>query len=143
MTLGFTATVNIEMNVAGVEENVTVTGASPVVDAQATKVTPILRHQAGQSFGRTFNASTNYGNVRIAAEPITARRQDNITIFDLRFEKVFKVWSGSRFAPFLDVFNMFNANPEQNITWSSGTSFLQPLNIAAPRLARMGAKFEW
>lgn len=39
VTLGFTATVNIEMNVAGLEENVTVTGASPVVDAQATKVT--------------------------------------------------------------------------------------------------------
>ena len=107
------------------------------------KVTPILRHQAGQSFGRTFNASTNYGNVRIAAEPITTRRQDNITIVDLRFEKVFKVWSGSRFSPFLDLFNMLNANPEQNITWSSGTSFLQPLNIVPPRLARIGAKFEW
>ncbi|HEY3045112.1 MAG TPA: hypothetical protein VGJ39_13860 [Vicinamibacterales bacterium] len=89
------------------------------------------------------HASTNYGNARIAAEPITARRQDNITIVDARLEKVFKVWAGSRFAPFLDLFNMLNANPEQNITWSSGTSFLQPLNIVPPRLVRIGAKFEW
>ncbi|MBI4486552.1 MAG: carboxypeptidase regulatory-like domain-containing protein, partial [Acidobacteria bacterium] len=34
----FTATLNIQMNVAGLEEAVTVTGASPVVDTQATKV---------------------------------------------------------------------------------------------------------
>ena len=36
---GFTATLNIAMNVAGLEEAVTVTGASPVVDTQATKIT--------------------------------------------------------------------------------------------------------
>src|SRR5688572_25670548 len=35
---GFTATLNIEMQVAGLEEAVTVTGASPVVDTAATKV---------------------------------------------------------------------------------------------------------
>ena len=37
---GFTATLNISMNVAGLEEAVTVTGASPVVDTQATKSPP-------------------------------------------------------------------------------------------------------
>ncbi len=36
---GFTAMLNISMNVAGLEEAVTVTGASPVVDTQATKIT--------------------------------------------------------------------------------------------------------
>src|SRR5688500_88589 len=35
---GFTATLNVSMNVAGLEEAVTVTGASPVVDTQATKI---------------------------------------------------------------------------------------------------------
>ena len=37
--LGFTATVNIQMSVGGVQENVTVTGASPVVDVASTKIT--------------------------------------------------------------------------------------------------------
>src|SRR2546427_1977652 len=36
---GFTASLNIQMNLAGVEEAVTVTGASPVVDTQSTKIT--------------------------------------------------------------------------------------------------------
>ena len=36
---GFTATLNISLNVAGLEEAVTVSGASPVVDTQSTTVT--------------------------------------------------------------------------------------------------------
>lgn len=39
VSLGFTATVNIEMNPAALAENVTVSGASPVVDLQSTHVT--------------------------------------------------------------------------------------------------------
>jgi hypothetical protein len=38
ITLGFTATVNIEMALATLEETVTVTGASPVIDTTATRV---------------------------------------------------------------------------------------------------------
>jgi len=37
--LGFTATVNIELGVATLQESVTVTGESPVVDTQATNIT--------------------------------------------------------------------------------------------------------
>ena len=39
VSLGFTATVNVEMSPATVTENVTVSGASPVVDLQSTNVT--------------------------------------------------------------------------------------------------------
>ena len=37
---------------------------------------------------------------------------------------------------------MFNANAELNISWVSG-SFLQPLSIVPPRIARVGARFDW
>ncbi len=39
VSLGFTATVNVEMSTAGVTEDVIVTGASPIVDLQNTNVT--------------------------------------------------------------------------------------------------------
>ena len=39
VSLGFTATVNVEMSPASVTETLTVSGASPVVDLQATNVT--------------------------------------------------------------------------------------------------------
>ena len=106
------------------------------------RVTPFLRHQTGQPFGRTFVAALNYSRtVRILAEPIGTRRQANITIADVRVEKGFRVGKAGRLAGFLDVFNLFNANPE-NVNWSSGT-FLRPLSIVSPRLARVGLKFDW
>ena len=61
---------------------------------------------------------------------------------DLRVEKVVR-FGATSLSGFLDVFNMFNNNAEQNITWSSGSSFLRPSNIVPPRIARFGAKFEW
>jgi hypothetical protein len=108
------------------------------------RFTPLLRHQSGQPFGRTFTTSLNYSNnVRILAEPIGTRRMDHLTILDARLEKGFAFSSGRRIAAFLDVFNIFNANPEQTTNWSSGPSFLQPLIIVPPRLARVGVKLEW
>ena len=48
-----------------------------------------------------------------------------------------------RVAGFFDLFNLFNTNAEQNLNWSSGSSFLRPLSIISPRIARIGAKVEW
>ena len=47
------------------------------------------------------------------------------------------------FSPFIDLYNVFNANPEQNITWASGASFLRPTDIVPPRVLRIGAKVNW
>jgi carboxypeptidase family protein/TonB-dependent receptor-like protein len=108
------------------------------------RITPILRIQAGQPFGRTFvvpSGTLKYANPRILAEPLDARRQDNLVIFDLRAEKVFALTSALKVSGFLDLFNLFNSNAEQNISYSSGASFLRPLNIIPPRIARIGAKF--
>jgi hypothetical protein len=107
------------------------------------RLTPYLRHQSGQPFGRTFSTPLNYGNIRILAEPMDTRRMDTITILDLRLEKGFRLAAGRRVAGFVDAFNLFNANPEETATWISGPSFLRPLNIVAPRIVRIGTKLEW
>ena len=107
------------------------------------RITPLLRHQSGQPFGRTFVTPSSYGSVRVLAEPIGTRRMDNSTILDVRVEKGFPLGGHRRLAGFVDVFNLLNANPEQNTSWSSGSSFLRPLSIEAPRVARVGAKLEW
>ena len=67
---------------------------------------------------------------------------DNITIVDVRVEKGFRLDGHRRLAGCVDVFNVLNDNPEQNSSWSSG-SFLRPLSIVPPRLARLGVKLEW
>ena len=111
------------------------------------QVTPALRFQSGQPYGRTINATAtngiNYGTQRILTEPISARRQDNIILADIRVEKVIKLPVGHSVSLFADGYNLTNANPASNITWSSGSSFLWPVTIIAPRLARFGVKYDW
>ncbi len=107
------------------------------------RVTPLLRQQAGQPFGRTFVAQTNYGSVRVLAEPIGTRRMDHITLLDVRVEKGVPLGGHRHLAGFVDVFNLLNANPTQNASWSSGGAFLRPLSILPPRAARAGVKLQW
>lgn len=102
-------------------------------------ISPLLRHQSGQPYGRTFSTVMNFGPIRMLAEPIGTRRMDNVTLFDVHVERELAKFGGIRAAVFVDVFNAFNANPEQNINWSSGPGFLQPLTVVAPRIARVGA----
>jgi hypothetical protein len=109
------------------------------------RISPVLRHQSGQPFGRTQRTDRGqlaFGTVTMLMEPIGSRRMDHITLLDLRFERSMPV-KGSRVSLFLDVFNCLNANPEQNAVWSSGSSFLRPLAIVPPRIARLGLTFDW
>ena len=76
----------------------------------------MLRHQAGQNFGRTFTATLNYGTMRIPAEPLETRRQDNIKVVDFRAgEGDSRLDRCCTVAPFIDLYNVFNANAVQNL----------------------------
>jgi hypothetical protein len=108
------------------------------------RLTPLVRYQSGQPFGRTFQTQLpNYGSVRVLAEPIGARRQDSVLLIDVRAERTFHLGAGRRIATFVDLFNALNANPEQNVNWSSGPAFLRPLNIVSPRIVRVGMTLDW
>lgn len=109
------------------------------------RITPVVRHQSGQPFGRTQTTGPGqlgYGTVTLLMEPIGRRRLDHITLVDVRIEKAIPLKAG-RIAMFLDVFNSLNANPEQNTIWGSGPSFLRPVTIVPPRIARVGFTFDW
>src|SRR5207245_5986794 len=106
------------------------------------RVTPAIRMQSGQPYARTFLVTMNYGAQRFLAEPFGTRQQDNIVLVDARVEKLLR--AGRRtLSLFIDGYNLTNSNPAANIVWSSGSSFLQPTTIVAPRLFRFGAKFDW
>ena len=118
------------------------------------RVTPALRFQSGQPYGRTILASAaygigggggiNYGTARILREPIGTRTQDDIILLDVRAEKYFNVGSSSRrIGLFFDVYNLANSDAQQNITWNSGSAFERPTLIVPPTIARFGMKFDW
>ena len=106
------------------------------------RVAPLLRHQSGQPFGRTFIARTGVGNIRVLAEPMDTRRTDHVTLLDVRIAKAFRLGS-RRLSGFVDVFNTLNTNAAPNLNWTSGPSFLQPVVIVPPRIARLGTRLEW
>ena len=117
------------------------------------RVTPALRFQSGQPYGRTVLASAaygvggtggiNYGTQRILMEKIGTRKQDDIAIFDVRAEKYFNLPSSRRVGLFFDVYNITNSDAQQNITWNSGTAFELPSSIVPPTIARFGMKLDW
>jgi outer membrane receptor protein involved in Fe transport len=106
------------------------------------RVTPTIRHQAGNPYGRVYSQTFNWGTGTVRAQPISAERTPNVNVFDIRTEKVFRFGPG-RFTGFFDVYNIFNTNAEQDITTTSGSSWLRPIAITPPRIARVGVKFAW
>ena len=75
------------------------------------RVSPMVRAQSGQPFGRTFVASLNYGTQRVLAEPLGTSKQDTVAIADLRVERLFGLGGQRRLSAQLDVYNLLNANP--------------------------------
>jgi hypothetical protein len=103
---------------------------------------PVVRHQSGTPFARTFVQTLNYGNATIKAEPIAANRTPDITLVDVRTEKTVRV-KAVRVMGFFDVYNIFNTNAAQTLTTTSGGSWLRPTAITAPRVLRIGARLQW
>jgi hypothetical protein len=66
----------------------------------------------------------------------------NVTVFDLRTEKSLSAARG-RVTGFFDLYNVFNTNAEQDLAFASGSTYLRPVAITSPRIARLGIKFVW
>jgi hypothetical protein len=106
------------------------------------RLIPLIRLQSGSPFARTFSYRLNYGSATIASEVADAERLDKQMVLDLRAEKVFRA-GNIRLTGMLDLYNILNSNVAQSITTTSGSSFLLPSTIMAPRVARVGFKLAW
>ncbi|MEQ1870134.1 MAG: TonB-dependent receptor, partial [Vicinamibacterales bacterium] len=106
------------------------------------RLVSVIRHQSGTQFERTFTTRLNYGNATIRAEGANSRRTPNITLLDFRSEKKIPV-AGRKITGFFDIYNLLNSNGEQALTTTSGSSFLLPTAITAPRIARVGIRLDW
>ncbi len=120
---------------------------SGTVDAGwGLRVTPVLKVQSGAPYGRFFvtrPGELNYGNQIILAEPIGTRRQDTVSVFDVRVEKQLTFANRARVGLFFDLYNALNANTAINVNWRSGASFEKATTVLPPRIAKFGVKFNW
>ena len=62
---------------------------------------------------------------------------------DMRVSRLFRLPGATRVRGSLDIYNIFNTNAEQEIATGSGASYLRPVAITAPRIARVGIKLDW
>lgn len=115
------------------------------------RVSPVLRHQAGENFAREISIPASAGNafgltipaITYYADAADANRQDNIWVFDMRFDRTFNITDRIRFRGFLDFFNMTNSSASETITRTTGANYLRPVNILAPATARLGMRLLW
>ncbi len=114
------------------------------------RVSPLVRHQAGANFARQFvvgaGSATAAGAIfsgTVNVEPLNSRRHDNITVFDVRADRGFNLTGTLRVRLFVDLFNITNSNSAETRTITSGTAFLRPTAVLAPRTARIGARFQF
>ncbi len=117
------------------------------------RVTPVLKAQSGAPYGRYFSVAgcsatvltncSNYGTQLVLAEPIGARRQDGVVLFDFRVEKQITFAQQGKIGLFLDMFNTFNSDTPVNINWRSGTSYNVATTVLGPRIIKFGVKFDW
>jgi hypothetical protein len=131
-------------------------------------ISPALRHQAGDPLSRLVQAQSGVDPLTGAAKTLNLTlnydtegpgvyREDNITLFDIRVEKRFRVpnLQGHELGLFFDVFNITNSNASQSadntvgrrtVRLSTGElveyqRFLRPTGVLSPRIFRLGVKY--
>jgi hypothetical protein len=116
------------------------------------RITPVFRHQSGVNFARTasINCAAPCSGLIVAGssttiyvEPSNSNREDNIYVADVRVEKTFKLAGTTRLRGMFDLFNIGNSHASETIGRATGTSYLKPSLILAPRTARVGFRFMW
>jgi hypothetical protein len=114
------------------------------------RVSPLVRHQAGANFARQISVGAGLATAAgaifsgtINTDPLESRRHDNITVLDVRIDRGFRLGNTVRVRGFLDLFNITNTNAAESRTVTTGTAFLRPTAVLAPRTMRIGARFSF
>lgn len=119
--------------------------------AYGVRISPVVRHQSGVNFARTISVPASAGaafgliipSTTIYAESADSNREDNIWVFDVRFEKTVELTGRARLRGFVDFFNITNSHASETITRTTGLNYLRPANILAPFTTRVGFRFLW
>ena len=99
--------------------------------------------QSGEWYGR--DAQIRDGNntlVTVRVESHVARF-DWVKIWDNRISKTFKTWGGQSVEGLFDLFNSLNVNTITDQTSRNGSTYLQPTEIIAPRVFRLGVRYKF
>ncbi len=120
-------------------------------------ISPLYRFQNGAPFARTLSVSApatcnctfsaarggTLTNTTVYVTSYNANRQDNVGDFDIRVEKTVNFGHVAKVRLFLDGYNLTNSYAAQTINVTTGSAYLNPTSILAPRTGRIGFRFIW
>jgi hypothetical protein len=102
-----------------------------------------LNAQSGDYFFREIQVRDAVNaNVAIRVDP-QAGRYEWTKIWDNRVSKRFKTWGSQSFDVEFNVYNTLNVNTITDQNNRMGATYLQPLEIVAPRVMRFGVKYRF
>jgi len=105
-----------------------------------------LKAQSGVPFPRQIQTDPNLlnqGPITIFAAPVGSTRLPFTKTLDLSVEKKFHIQQQGALGVSLDVFNIFNSNTILDAGTLSGPTYLVPKVILAPRVARVGVRYDF
>jgi len=85
----------------------------------------------------------NQGDVYVAAEKFGESRYPDLTLFDLRLSKIFNLKRYGKVEIMIDGFNIFNAHTPLSWDNESWEGYKQVTEILAPRIFRLGVKWNF
>jgi len=86
---------------------------------------------------------SNTGNLSQRLEPFGDSRGPLLPNWNLKVGKEFRLPRSRTIAVDLDILNVLNANPAWNTSYVSGPTYGQITSVQPPRIARIGATFEF
>ncbi|HYU78346.1 MAG TPA: TonB-dependent receptor [Vicinamibacterales bacterium] len=92
--------------------------------------------------GRALVPTLTRASQTVPLEPNDDQRYDSIKLLDLRFGRPVR-WRGFHIEPFLDVYNVFNANTILADNTTLGPSLGRVSATINPRIFKVGAKFDF
>jgi len=99
--------------------------------------------QSGEWFGRDVQIrDANNTLVTVRVNP-HAGRYDWVKVWDNRLSKRIKLWGNQSIEGLFDLFNTLNVNTITMQTTRNGSQYLQPTDIIAPRVFRLGVRYKF
>ncbi len=111
---------------------------------QGVAVSTNIRHQSGWPWAPIHRVRIpGSGTQPFFLEDIENNRSENVTIVDVRLEKVFAFARGQRLTGMVDFYNLFNGNPETNFNMRTGRSFRNIIAALEPRAVKVGVRYQF
>ena len=103
-----------------------------------------IRHQSGFPWSPIHRVSfPGSGTMPFFLENLENNRAENVTVVDLRLEKVFELGERAKLTGIVDVYNLFNSNPVTNFSLRTGGAFGKIIGVLEPRVIKVGVRFQF